>query len=164
MVDEAVVDGDVAVDDLLAVRLVVIDLKATCPHHAALILEGVGDVEVHAGMDEDVSLQLDIRHTGVPPVDILLWNLTRMLHPKALQGGLGTYSLPFLLLGMLAKEAFLLVGLEGLHAHILMVALDEMHLVFLFLQPHQIVDDALAVGAAVDVVAQKVELVMLGDL
>ena len=152
-----------AVDDFLAVRLAVVDLKASCPHHAALVLEGVGDVEVHAGMDEDVFLQLDVRHAIIHPVDVLLGYLARMLHAEACQGGLGAHGLPFLLLGMFAEKTFLLVGLKGLHAHVLVVALDEMHFIFLLLQVHQVVNDAFAVGTTVDVVAKEIELVVLRD-
>ena len=88
-----------------------------------------------------------------------------MLHPEALQGGLGANSFPILLLLVLAaEELLLLVGSEGFHAHVFVVAFQEMHVVFLLLQVHQVIDDTFAVGTTVDVVAQEVEFVMLRDI
>ncbi len=60
-----------------------------------------------------------------------------------------------------AEDFFILVGGEGFQAHVLVVAFQEMHIVFLLLQAHHVLDDALAVGTAVDVVAKKVKLAVL---
>ena len=88
-----------------------------------------------------------------------------MLHAETFQCFLGAHGFPILLLGVLAAKKFLLlVGLESLHAHVLVVALDEMHIVFFILQVHKVVDDTLSIGATVDVVAQKIKLVVLRDL
>lgn len=164
-VHEAVVDRDVPVDDLLAVALAEVDLELARPHHAVRVLKRVGDAEVHAGVDQDVVFQLDEWHAGVHPVDIHLGDFPRVLHREAFQGGLGAHGFPFFLFRMLAtQELLLLVGFVGLHAHVLVVAFEEMHIVFLLLQVHQVVDDAFPVGATVDVVAQKIELVVFRHL
>ena len=71
-------------DNLLTMRLVKVNLKFTCPHHASCVFKRVGNVEVHASMYEDVFFQFHVGQTGVHPINIQLRNFARMFYPETL--------------------------------------------------------------------------------
>ena len=94
MVDEAVVNRDVAMDDASTLGFAEVDLEVSDPDHAVAVFKGVFDFEVHAGMDEDIVLQLVVVVEVSHPFDIVLGDVAGAFAAETLVGFGGTHSFP----------------------------------------------------------------------
>jgi len=94
MVDEAVIDGDVSVDEASALGFLEIDFEVSDPDHAMKVFEGVVDLEVHAGVYEDVFFQFDIILKVAHPFDVFFGDVAWAFAAETLIGLGGTHFFP----------------------------------------------------------------------
>ena len=125
VVDEAVINRDVSMNDAASIGLVEIHLEVSNPNHATKVIKGIVDVEIHSCVDKDIVFKLMIVFEPLHPFDVLLGYFTGMLDAKALERGGSTHFFPGPLdLGL--EEMPFLVGFPSLDAIVFVVAFEAM--------------------------------------
>src|SRR6185369_1054332 len=120
------------------------------PEHGLGIGEGIADVEVEAGVDDNEIIEQDVVGEGKQQIAVTPWDFADAFHFEAAQGGQTAIGNP---------EFHGLQAFIGSQAHLLVISLYALDVETQILQLQEIIQHPFAVRPAVDHVSQKVEFV-----